>query len=178
MSSLGQRHDTFEQGGPIIIRTLNGLETHVVPPVHLGNDIAAAELLPEILRILDNIYGSVQSREDGKDADPESAFQWWEWELHNARTYTIERRSFQNNVGASGAVEQLIIALLAAASYDTVKMIAKAIAKAIGKVLRQRFAKSTVILMGTDEQFRIEYWSAGGKLDSVSRSQLQHEPAG
>lgn len=122
----------FERGGPIILRDDCGNEAHVIPPIHLGNDMDGEELLGRLVAAMETKFGKpIDTSVD------ESEIQIFGWPVYllektvNAERYSIELRSRAIDVGASGVIEQIILGIVGALSYDALKGLAVYIAKQV-----------------------------------------------
>ena len=117
-------------GGAVILTVPSFGTVHVRSPLRLGDGVPADQVLPDILAILQAEWGPIESVEKGDEADADGPNwpRYWDWEVHHAGEYTVERRGEEHWVGAASYAEQILIGLMAAAGYDTIKYVAGRIA--------------------------------------------------
>lgn len=114
----------FEGTTPVLLYNECGDKIHYFPFRHLGNDLSAGELLVRFQSILENELGQVEKRSLEKIEKTEAVGQsHWVRELLTAKNYKLERRTNEIYFGASGAIEQVILALVGAFSYEALKLI-------------------------------------------------------
>lgn len=147
---MGSTHTSpheIQPGGSIILRVPGKVEIHFLTPVRLGDGIPAEEIMPELLRIVEGAWGPVEVTEHGEDSDAAGPDwpRWWDWDLHRSSHYTVERRGEERYVGAAGYWEQILIGLMAAAAYDTVKLIAKQVATVVRRLRSDEGNRDTTV---------------------------------